>query len=39
MLVLLRPDRYVAVAMKMEKAQTPGSFVEVAKHLVGMVRG
>lgn len=39
MLVLLRPDRYVAVAMKIEKAQTPGSFVEVAKHLVGMVRG
>jgi 3-(3-hydroxy-phenyl)propionate hydroxylase len=38
-LVLMRPDRYVAVAMKIEKAQTPGSFVEEAKRLTGMVRG
>jgi 3-(3-hydroxy-phenyl)propionate hydroxylase len=33
-LVLLRPDRYVAVAMDVQKAQTPGSFVEVAKRLL-----
>ncbi len=39
MLVLMRPDRYVAVAMKIEKAQTPGSFVEIAKRLVGMAQG
>jgi 3-(3-hydroxy-phenyl)propionate hydroxylase len=37
-LVLLRPDRYVAVAMNMQKAQTPGSFVEVAKRLMAAVR-
>lgn len=37
MLVLMRPDRYVAVAMRIEKAQTPGSFVEVAKRLVTAV--
>jgi 3-(3-hydroxy-phenyl)propionate hydroxylase len=38
MLVLLRPDRYVAVAMRITPAQTPGSFVEIAKRLVSTTR-
>jgi 3-(3-hydroxy-phenyl)propionate hydroxylase len=38
MLVLLRPDRYIAVAMRITPAQTPGSFVEIAKRLVSTTR-
>jgi 3-(3-hydroxy-phenyl)propionate hydroxylase len=38
MLVLLRPDRYVALAMKVEKAQTPGTFIEMAKGLIGLMK-
>jgi hypothetical protein len=37
MLVLMRPDRYVAVAMRIERAQTPESFVEVAKRLLAAI--
>lgn len=37
MLVLMRPDRYVAVAMRIEKTQTPESFVDVAKRLLAAI--
>jgi 3-(3-hydroxy-phenyl)propionate hydroxylase len=38
MLILLRPDRYVALAMKVEQAQTPGTFIELARGLIGLMK-
>ena len=38
MLILLRPDRYVALAMSVEKAQTPASFVEMVRGLKGLMK-
>jgi 3-(3-hydroxy-phenyl)propionate hydroxylase len=37
-LILLRPDRYVALAMRVEKAQTPGTFIELARGLLGLMK-
>jgi hypothetical protein len=37
-LVLLRPDRYVAVATRITGSQTPGSFVEICRRLVATTR-
>lgn len=37
-LVLLRPDRYVAVAMRVTPAQTSESFLEVCRGLMAMTR-
>ena len=37
-LVLMRPDRYVALAMRVEKAQTPKTFVEMARGLLAMMK-
>ena len=38
MLILLRPDRYVALAMRVEQAQTAGTFVEMARGLVSRMK-
>jgi hypothetical protein len=37
-LILLRPDRYVALAMRVEKAQTPSTFIELARGLIGLMK-
>lgn len=37
-LTLMRPDRYVAAAMRIERAQTPESFVQEARRLVAAAR-
>ncbi|MDO9440077.1 MAG: bifunctional 3-(3-hydroxy-phenyl)propionate/3-hydroxycinnamic acid hydroxylase [Beijerinckiaceae bacterium] len=37
-LVLLRPDRYVAVATKIGGSQTPGTFVELCRRLMAATR-
>ena len=38
MLVLMRPDRYAALAMRAEQPQTPGTFVEMVKGLTGLMK-
>jgi hypothetical protein len=37
-MLLMRPDRYVALALRIEGAQTPASFIETARRMVATTR-